>query len=1304
MARTRPSAALRRPSAPEGPTELRVPRSRASTGCPGRSSFAAAATLNAQNCFCMPTHKAPASPSVASFSERRLTSKTCPLLTGCDSDAECPFGGSRGRYSKTSSGFRLSFHSVILASLFAPLIFLCVPRNSSAAQAPQVKFDQPAPARRLPQARASRQVRPSSLFPPLKASRAEPQANLPLAFSWDGDSEVRLHEFESEGAWRPAVRARDAETGDGFSVHSHHRSLRSLYSLPSFALSAPAFAQLGARLSESREDEDDAQEEDKGAQSSSEGEETEKGEEEAQEGEASQKAEDKPAGKSEAEAAQPASPPSVLTPAESAAPAASATKPAGGEADKHETAPEPAPAAAAADTKASASASEASAQDLSSAASPLAAAGEAPEKPVHVVASLAPEAAQEAPAPKEEGETHAEAREQGDAAAAAAAPPIHTSTTTTTTGTPSAFNVEEPLLAPVPTGRAAQPLASAAAGTREGEGAKEAPAKQSEEREATPAAEPQQASRDAEEKKPEAAPEAKAAHAPGTATEASQEREQPAGGEAEKREGGGVVREKVESQDAAEPKKSDEEKAAEAPPSQADMDKAAAAFVKKEGGVPLEAKLADNGPELTEEQTKTFVDTQEVAQNVRKLIGLKAGSNLHLENQKLIEPDCDLSTFGPDYCAAKENPNALKLLWSLEHRKNNTYFVIALITLAFGIAVQTCIRLLEKKISEGKDQFSKEVMETAFRQIATISIVNVILWGTMQSNIAEVLDELIFGDVMPPLRDSDTVLENVSPMLEVLFEELFFVAVILLVWYVLFVIVFQCFIRQIIDWMRKTDEEEDIPMLARAAETQSHKCCGSLIGRNAIEKANFIAHRYSFADNVSNMSIPGVDPSGYYFMEYLRASLLKMGIEMIRLPNSTLFFLMVVGICLRPTFSFRLGQEAGLITGLSAACLIGMLLVWAHAKRIEKQLLPRHVPHYLVMRYHMEVGEDSRTEYLKEFMPPYKLQKQKNAWPGVCSTFVWGTTLPNKHQQLFWFWANGPTMMLRAVEATFFCQLLVLAWWVQLFRSHPATWLTFCWWANPVIALCALLQILLLKSVVYTILLALNSGMLIDPELLEKVWDLQRAENVRRTAELIDALRVQSTLFAISEGGDMFWRQLLIRSKSATRQVQEQRLSLWAGLDEEHHGEINRAKISKFLTSQGLPVRTEAAVNEFLHVFDRTHKGGLNEEEFFVMVMVVKQMLMEPLDRDAVRALFEGSYGIPWTSPVGIDLANLSKILAELRLTWSEGKKRYLLDFIGGKRGITAVSPEHFVAQLQAMEEQALNPMPEGAACGGASV
>ncbi|RQX74786.1 putative transmembrane protein [Toxoplasma gondii CAST] len=892
---------------------------------------------------------------------------------------------------------------------------------------------------------------------------------------------------------------------------------------------------------------------------------------------------------------------------------------------------------------------------------------EGPSAPQALASPLGGDTASSSGTEQTERRSGSPVEEQGkDSTRTASLGSVSYSSTTTTTGTPSAFNVKEALLAPVPTGAVAGPLAGREARAQRG------------------------ASADSGERGAAGAKEA-AGEAQGP-SEVSEEKAEPKQKEAT--EGGKTGGDKDGQERGSAAGKEDSAPTTEKPLSKAEMERAAAEFVKKEGGMgSLEKKLAESGPQLTEEQTKTFVDTQEVAQNVRKLIGLKAGSNLHLENQKLIKADCDLATFGPEYCAARDNPNALSLLWSLEHRKNTIYFVIAMITLAFGIAVQTCIRLLERKISEGRDEFSKEVMETAFRQIATISIVNVILWGTMQSNVAEVLDELVFGDVMPPLRDSDTVLENVSPMLEVLFEELFFVSVILLVWYVVFVILFQCMIRQIIEWMRKIDEEEDIPLIARDAETQSHRWCGAVLGRSALDKANFIAHRYEFTDNVQSMSIPGVDPSGYYFMEYLRASLLKMAIEMIRLPNSTLFFLMIMDICLRPTFSFRLGQEVGLISGLSATCLVGMLLVWAYTARIEKQLLPRHVPHYLVMRYHMEVGGDTSSEYLKEFAPPYKLQKQKNAWPGVCSTFLRGTTLPNKHQQLFCFWANGPNIVLRAVEASFFCQLLVLAWWVQLFRSHPATWLNFCWWGNVVVVLCAGLQFALLKSVVYTVLLALNSGMLVDPELLEKVWDLQRAENVRRTAELIDALRVQSTLFAISEGGDMFWRQLLIRSKGASRQAQEQRLSLWAALDEEHQGEISRAKIFKFLTSQGLPIKSESGVNDFLHVFDRNHKGGVNEDEFFVMVMVVKQMLMEPLDRDAVRELFEGRYGIPWTSPVGIDLANLSKILAELRLTLSEGKKRYLLDFIGGKRGTTAVSPDHFVSQLQAMEEQALNPI-----------
>ena len=142
-----------------------------------------------------------------------------------------------------------------------------------------------------------------------------------------------------------------------------------------------------------------------------------------------------------------------------------------------------------------------------------------------------------------------------------------------------------------------------------------------------------------------------------------------------------------------------------------------------------------------------------------------------------------------------------------------------------------------------------------------------------------------------------------------------------------------------------------------------------------------LANRYEFVDNVQAMSTPGIDPSGYYFMEYMRASLMQMAIKMLRLPNSTLVLLMVVVVILRPFLSFRVHPEAVMLSLCSLLCLLGMLSTWAYVACIEKQLLPRRVPHYLVLRYHMEVGGDSTSEYL-EYTPPYKLKKQK---VGACT-------------------------------------------------------------------------------------------------------------------------------------------------------------------------------------------------------------------------------------------------------------------------------------------------------------------------------
>ncbi|EWC86233.1 hypothetical protein PFNF54_04963 [Plasmodium falciparum NF54] len=219
-----------------------------------------------------------------------------------------------------------------------------------------------------------------------------------------------------------------------------------------------------------------------------------------------------------------------------------------------------------------------------------------------------------------------------------------------------------------------------------------------------------------------------------------------------------------------------------------------------------------------------------------------------------------------------------------------------------------------------------------------------------------------------------------------------------------------------------------------------------------------------------------------------------------------------------------------------------------------------------------------------------------------------------------------------------------------------------------------------------------KTGYLIDTKLLEQVWEYERSDNIKRISEFIDAIKIKSTLHALKEGGEIFWRQLLIKSSTVPSNIQEKMFSIWIGLDEENRGIIDSSKILKFLKSQGINLTSEHDIREFLEVFDRNNKNGLNQEEFFVLIIIVKQILVELLDINAVQSLFEEVYGIPWKSLSSIDVNSLKKILTELNLKWPHGKIRNLIDFVCENKKTKYVSAEYFIKQLINIEEVTLQP------------
>ncbi|KAF8823012.1 hypothetical protein IE077_001391 [Cardiosporidium cionae] len=343
-----------------------------------------------------------------------------------------------------------------------------------------------------------------------------------------------------------------------------------------------------------------------------------------------------------------------------------------------------------------------------------------------------------------------------------------------------------------------------------------------------------------------------------------------------------------------------------------------------------------------------------------------------------------------------------------------------------------------------------------------------------------------------------------------------------------------------------------------------------------------------------------------------------------------------------PTFHFRLKKEVTLICALSAACLALMLIVRIVAQYIEKNIRPRQVPQYLSLRNQMKHEQGiEESNLLSTFAPPYKWHKQlvsstsfyhkkaefyvSRAWPGMLSFFLLGTTFPTKHQQLFLCWARGPEFLIRSFEvcivdkftllieklalqldlspyiewskqASCFFQLIVLALWTNLMRSHVHTWFHAAPWGIPVMTGIFCLQCLCLSGTLYLVLFCLHAGMLIDARLLEKA-----------SYSHVNCIHAHCLNLTT------------IRSRNVSSEEKNRVLVLWANLDEEQLGEIDRFKVYHFLLSQGLHLSKEDDADQFLQMFDRSSKGGLNKDEFFILFSVVQQILQEPLDKETLQ-------------------------------------------------------------------------------------
>lgn len=349
-------------------------------------------------------------------------------------------------------------------------------------------------------------------------------------------------------------------------------------------------------------------------------------------------------------------------------------------------------------------------------------------------------------------------------------------------------------------------------------------------------------------------------------------------------------------------------------------------------------------------------------------------------------------------------------------------------------------------------------------------------------------------------------------------------------------------------------------------EVAAYDSCGSSFSTNLSGESGHSEDGISTSWLISLTDPTTSLVAGVYFTEYLRAKLLIMAVTLIRIPISTLTFIFGLNILgwfliydyYQNLILFNNAKhyisEPMICSYISVLLLCFSLTIWLRAWLIKRQLQPKNILEYLKMKYSLDIGMPLQEIEYDKIMPRYKISSTKitpnggysqipSQGGGPCASQeeqgladsntqcfgrlskylkikLCGTNSPSLHDDLFFFKRNGPAILLRWFQASYFLQLILISIVIHLsylqkklwYEDHPLATFTI-WVIFGVQQFC-------LPFIIYPILLCTSVGQMADKMVLEQVLGIQKTQNIQRLSQISEALRFYSFLHLFNSGSE----------------------------------------------------------------------------------------------------------------------------------------------------------------------------------------
>lgn len=685
---------------------------------------------------------------------------------------------------------------------------------------------------------------------------------------------------------------------------------------------------------------------------------------------------------------------------------------------------------------------------------------------------------------------------------------------------------------------------------------------------------------------------------------------------------------------------------------------------------------------LPDEEDDSDEYGQCVEKEVRKLPdGRWRGSDL-------LKRCCEPSVDGIEQCASNEETLDVLLLYYRTLAVVFTFVIIALIILV--VIIQTFARNVVQRLIKAEDRYMRELVEAAFRQISVIAIASAVLHIVCTWDVIQVdLDRFAFDRVLQAVnlgRNFAGRIDFVFGQVQLLVDDFILV-------YAAFVLLFAALAYTDFKWLKKAEDLTVEEIVVNYPNT---------------EYIDFVTARYEYIDRVAGREIAGLDPKSCWFMEYYRACLILTSMTLVRLPNFTLLLLLIPIGLLTPAHRLEGGAFVLLLLGINVIPIIILIAVLLRASAIHRQVMPADPLRYASIRYQLEAGQldpNARDEatgqnfssLLRDCQPRYKSEPCPSPINGRFlgidfGKLLFGTHYPNRHEALFIFKRKGPSVLLRATESAYLICMLGAAYTMnQIDKTPEWWWYVYGYW--PTVCLITLVAITaaFLPKTLSLLTYISSTGMMLKEDTLSDVMITNRSLFVSRLSYFIDGLRIEALLRQLRRGSADFWAGLAETTELADADQRAQRAALWERLTHDTDDVITPPVLFQFLNRQGLNIPTEEALSGWFEIFDKTQKGGIGRGEFDQLIVVLTEMLREPLDIASVRELLVEGWNISPMSVEGINAGTLAIMLTNLNMKWTESQKNHLITFLAKDSNARSLSFDQFLQRLAEVEASTLS-------------